>query len=62
MGNLHEKSFDQRFANVDVIILRIEVCASFGQVESVHNSAQLSPDIVGLFERSSIDEILVAPP
>lgn len=58
---LHEEALHESFSYVHVVVLGREIGACSLQIKAIHNSWQLLPHIIGLFQRPEIDEILVAP-
>ena len=60
-AHLHEEARDQRLADVDVVVLAVEVRAGALEGEPVHDAGQLLPHVVGRLEGPALDEVVVAP-
>ena len=61
MGDLHEISAENGFANVRIILSRREIRAHEGQIESLTDAHELRAHVVGALHRSMADVVVPAP-
>ena len=58
---LHKESWHKCLAYIQIVVAAGKLSACSLQIESVHDSRQLRADIVGAFEWTKVDKIVVAP-
>lgn len=61
MRHLHEEALHQCLTYINIVILGGEFGTGAFQIKTIHNSGKLLTHIVCTFQRTEIDEVLIAP-